>query len=202
MNAIQHIIKFKTLSRHVYRDLLISQKSRCLSGTVAHTVKSILNGKNDKADDDVIKVSGWVENKRKLKKMSFLNLNDGSCAKNLQIVTASEKLPAEVSFGSCVEVTGKIVSSPGPKQPIEIDAQNIRVLGICEVDEYPFKLHKLHPPDYMREFIHLRPKTNYFGNLLRVRNTASMAMRNYFQENDFCEIQTPIITGNDCEGGG
>uniref|UniRef100_A0A3B4YNH3 Asparaginyl-tRNA synthetase 2, mitochondrial n=1 Tax=Seriola lalandi dorsalis TaxID=1841481 RepID=A0A3B4YNH3_SERLL len=145
-----------------------------------------------------VKVQGWVRSVRPQKANLFLHVNDGSSLQSLQIVAGSELL----TFGSAVEVTGILKKSPNQKQTVELEADQIHVVGECNPVDFPFKIKERHGLEYIRQFPHLRCRTNAFSSLLRVRSEATTAIHSYFKENGFVQIHTPIITSNDCEGAG
>lgn len=149
-----------------------------------------------------VKVQGWVRSVRPQKKNLFLHLNDGSSLQSLQIVASSELNNPLLTFGSAVEVTGVLRESPHLRQQVELEAEQIRVVGECNPVDFPFKIKERHGLDYIRQFPHLRPRTNAFSSLLRIRSQATAAIHSYFKENGFVQIHTPIITSNDCEGAG
>ncbi|XP_070554005.1 asparaginyl-tRNA synthetase-like isoform X3 [Ptychodera flava] len=109
---------------------------------------------------------------------------------------------SDLTYGSSVEIEGTLVPSTHKGQRVEVKAEKVQVIGPCNHEEYPFKVKTRHSLDYIRQYSHLRCRTNVFGALLRVRNAATMAIHSYFQDNDFVLINTPIITSNDCEGAG
>ncbi|HLD44256.1 MAG TPA: asparagine--tRNA ligase, partial [bacterium] len=152
-----------------------------------------------------VTIKGWLRTARHSKGLSFLEVNDGSCFSSLQAI-ADDKLAnydSEVSrllTGCAVAVTGLVVESPGKGQSIELQAQNIEVIG-SSADDYPLQ-KKRHTFEYLRTIAHLRPRTNTIGAVLRVRNAAARAIHNFFQERDFFYLHTPIITASDCEGAG
>ncbi|KAK2846691.1 hypothetical protein Q5P01_009690 [Channa striata] len=145
---------------------------------------------------------GWVRSVRPQKANLFLHVNDGSSLQPLQIVAGSELNDPLLTFGSAVEVTGILKKSPHQKQPIELQADHVHVVGRCNPVEFPFKIKERHGLEYIRQFPHLRCRTNAFSSLLRIRSEATTAIHSYFKENGFVQIHTPIITSNDCEGAG
>ncbi|KAM3615844.1 uncharacterized protein V6R79_008626 [Siganus canaliculatus] len=149
-----------------------------------------------------IKVQGWVRSVRSQKKNLFLHVNDGSTLQSLQIVASSELNNPLLTFGSAVEVSGILKKSPNHKQPVELEADQIHVVGECNPVDFPFKIKERHGLEYIRQFPHLRCRTNAFSSLLRVRSEATAAIHSYFKNNDFVYIHTPTITSNDCEGAG
>ncbi|KAM6933340.1 asparaginyl-tRNA synthetase [Xenentodon cancila] len=149
-----------------------------------------------------ITVQGWIRSVRAQKNNVFLHLNDGSSLQSLQVVARAELSDSSLTFGSAVEVRGALKKSPHQKQPVELDADQIRVVGECNPVDFPFKIKERHPLEYIRHFPHLRCRTNAFSALLRIRSEAAAAIHSYFKNNGFVQIHTPIITSNDCEGAG
>lgn len=151
-----------------------------------------------------VTVNGWVRTRRDAKEFSFLELNDGSCLANIQII-ALQDMPGyddvlKVNTGSSVTVEGILKDSPGTKQRFEVQAQAITIHGIAPA-EYPLQ-KKRHSFEYLREIAHLRPRTNSIGAVSRLRSSLSFAIHTYFQEHGFSYVHTPIITTSDCEGAG
>jgi asparaginyl-tRNA synthetase len=149
-------------------------------------------------------VRGWVRTKRESKSCAFLELTDGSCFRGLQVVVdaalpSAELLP-QILTGASVEVSGDLVDSPAPGQKWELQASQLRLLGAADAS-YPLQ-KKGHTPEFLRTIAHLRPRTNLFGNVFRVRSRMSFAVHRFFQERGFFHVHTPIITSNDCEGAG
>ncbi|KAM6973741.1 asparaginyl-tRNA synthetase isoform 2-T2 [Aplochiton taeniatus] len=149
-----------------------------------------------------IKVQGWVRSVRAQKDNLFLHVNDGSTLQSLQVVASSELNHRLLTFGSAVVVSGSLVKSPNQKQAVELKAEQIQVVGECNPVDFPFKIKKKHNIEYIRQFPHLRCRTNAFSSLLRIRSEATAAIQSYFKENNFVQIHTPVITSNDCEGAG
>jgi len=151
-----------------------------------------------------ITVSGWVRTVRDSKTFGFIELNDGSFFKNLQIVfddtLANFATVAKLGVGAAIVVTGDLVESPGAKQPFELKAKQIMIEGDCP-PEYPLQ-KKRHSFEFLRTIAHLRPRTNTFSAVFRIRSLASYAIHKFFQERNFVYVHTPIITGSDCEGAG
>lgn len=157
------------------------------------------------ADGEVVTVCGWAKTVRDSKSIGFIELSDGSSFKSLQVVFEAEKLEnyreiAKSGVGTSFEITGKVVLTPGAKQPFEINADSIVVLGSCPA-EYPLQ-KKRHTVEFLRTMPHLRPRTNTFSAAFRVRSVAAYAIHKFFQEQGFVYAHTPIITGSDCEGAG
>lgn len=152
-----------------------------------------------------VNVKGWVRTRRGNKQVSFIALNDGSVIHNIQVVADmtrfSEDELKNVSTGSCISVDGILVESPAQGQPVEIQAENILVYGPADPALYPLQ-KKGHTLEFLREIAHLRPRTNTFGAVLRIRHAMAYAIHKYFNDNGFYYIHTPVITGSDAEGAG
>ena len=150
-------------------------------------------------------VKGWVRTKRGNKNVVFIALNDGSCIHNLQIVAETAlfdpEMVKQITTGASLAVEGVLVSSPGQGQPVEIQAKQIEVYGTADPDQYPLQ-KKGHSLEFLREIAHLRPRTNTFGAVLRLRHAMSFAIHNYFNDHGFFYFHTPLITASDCEGAG
>ncbi|QDA59933.1 asparagine--tRNA ligase [Hymenobacter jejuensis] len=150
-------------------------------------------------------VKGWVRTRRGNKYVQFIAVNDGSTIHNLQVVADAEKFPEEtlkdVATGACVAVRGQLVASQGKGQTVEIQAIDIEVLGKADPETYPLQ-KKGHSLEFLREIAHLRPRTNTFGAVLRVRHALAFAIHQYFNDHGFYYVHTPIITGSDAEGAG
>ncbi|XP_013868232.1 asparaginyl-tRNA synthetase [Austrofundulus limnaeus] len=190
----------KTLSVFsVYRGVLFSLRHYCKNIPIKLRVSEALSGAELGAN---VKVQGWVRSVRPQKKNLFLHVNDGSSLQSLQVVGRAELDDPLLTFGSAVEVSGVLKKSTHQKQPFELEADQIRVVGTCNPIDFPFKIKERHSLEYIRQFPHLRCRTNVFGSLLRVRSEATAAIHSYFKNNGFVQIHTPIITSNDCEGAG
>ncbi|KAM9319795.1 asparaginyl-tRNA synthetase [Gastrophryne carolinensis] len=146
--------------------------------------------------------AGWVRSVRAQKEVLFLHITDGSSLQNLQVVAEPSLRNSAISFGSAVEVSGALVRSVGKKQSVEVKAEDIQVIGECDTKDFPFKIKERHPAEYVRQYPHLRCRTNTFASLLRIRSEATAAIHHYFKSNGYLHIHTPIITSNDCEGAG
>ena len=166
------------------------------------TVKELLA--SQELDREVL-VKGWVRTRRGNKFVQFIAVNDGSVIHNIQVVADAEKFPEEslkdVTTGSCVAIRGKLVASQGKGQTVEVQAAEITVLGTANPEEYPLQ-KKATSLEHLREIAHLRPRTNTFGAVLRVRHALAFAVHDYFNRNGFFYVHTPIITGSDAEGAG
>ena len=160
--------------------------------------------KRGSADGEVL-VQGWVKTRRSSKNVSFIQVNDGSTLKDLQVVVdgslPGHELVESLSTGCSVSVTGSLVESPGKGQQYELQASNLEVLGYADPEDYPLQ-KKRHSLEYLREIAHLRPRTNTFGAVARVRNAMAYAIHNFFQSRGFLYVQTPIITASNAEGAG
>ena len=152
-----------------------------------------------------VNVKGWVRSRRGNKDVNFIALNDGSTIKNVQVVVDltmfSEESLKEVTTGSCLSVVGKLVESQGKGQVVEIQASNIEIYGTADSLTYPLQ-KKGHSLEYLRGIAHLRPRTNTFGAIFRIRHNMAMAIHTYFHEHGYFYFHTPLITASDAEGAG
>jgi asparaginyl-tRNA synthetase len=154
-----------------------------------------------------VRLQGWIRTRRDSKGgFSFLELNDGSCQSNIQIVADGKLANYEseikhLSAGCSVTVDGEVKASQGKGQATEVSATNVVVHGLADVESYPLQ-KKGHSYEFLRTIAHLRPRTNSFGAIARVRNRVSWAIHQFFQERGFIYLHTPIITASDCEGAG
>lgn len=152
-----------------------------------------------------VDVKGWVRTRRGNKHVQFVALNDGSTIKNIQIVFDLNKFSEEdlkpITTGASIHVTGKLVESQGKGQSAEIQAEKLEIYGTADVETYPLQ-KKGHTLEFLREKAHLRPRTNTFGAILRVRHTLAYAIHKYFNDKGFFYLNTPLITASDCEGAG
>ena len=155
-------------------------------------------------DGQSITLQGWVRTNRNSKAVGFIALNDGTTFSNVQVVYADSlenfDEVSKITTGSAMEVTGKLVCTPDAKQPFEIQAESISVLGLCDHD-YPLQ-KKRHSFEFMREIPHVRPRANTYYAMFRLRSVLSMAIHTFFQDRGFVYVHTPLITGSDCEGAG
>ncbi|KAL7831989.1 hypothetical protein AOLI_G00295370 [Acnodon oligacanthus] len=149
-----------------------------------------------------IRIRGWLRSVRSQKNHLFLHVSDGSSLQPLQVVANSDINTRGLTFGCAVDVTGSLEKSPSQKQRVELQAQHVEVVGECNPVDFPFKIKERHSLEYIRQFPHLRCRTNSFSSLLRIRSEATAAIHSYFRDNGFVQIHTPIITSNDCEGAG
>jgi len=156
--------------------------------------------------DTEVWVQGWIRTRRESKTFAFLEVNDGSTIKNLQII-ADQQLPGyadwikELTTGSCVGIKGKLVPSQGKGQSVEMQAQQVEVYGTADAETYPLQ-KKGHTLEFLREIAHLRARTNTFGAVYRLRNAMAFGVHQYFQDQGFLYLHTPILTGSDTEGAG
>lgn len=152
-----------------------------------------------------VNIKGWVRTRRGNKNVSFIALNDGSTIHNIQVVVDNEKFGDEylkpITTGACISVVGTLVESMGQGQKVEIQATQIEIYGIADPETYPLQ-KKGHTLEFLREIAHLRPRTNTFGAIFRVRHHMAMAIHSFFHERGFFYFHTPIITASDCEGAG
>lgn len=165
-------------------------------------VKKILKNENRNYE---VKVSGWVRTARNSKTFSFIEINDGSCMANIQIIADNtlENYSGEIdslTTGSSITVEGKVIESQGKGQTIELHAKTVKVHNIAPSD-YPLQ-KKRHSFEFLREIAHLRARTNTIGAVARIRSSLSFAVHQFFKDRDFKYVHTPIITASDCEGAG
>ena len=165
----------------------------------------IINALQCAGEGQLINVRGWVRSRRGNKNVSFIALNDGSTIKNIQIVVDLTVFPEEqlkpVTTGSCISATGHLVTSQGSGQAVEIQLTELEVYGTADPEQYPLQKKGL-SMEFLRTIAHLRPRTNTFGAVFRIRHNMAMAIHQYFHEHGFFYFHTPIITASDCEGAG
>ena len=167
-------------------------------------VKEIFRNKEEYLGKE-INVAGWIRQKRDAKKIAFIELNDGSFFKPIQIIVEDEKIEnfaeiVKLNISSSIVVKGLLVDAPNGKDSLEIHANKIEIMGKAD-DDYPIQPKK-HSMEYLRTVAHLRPRTNTFMAVFRVRSLVAFAIHKFFQEQGFVYVHTPIITGSDCEGAG
>lgn len=152
-----------------------------------------------------VEIKGWVRTKRGNKNINFIAVNDGSTINNIQVVAETERfdqdLLKKITTGSCVAVRGTLASSPGKEQSVEVHATDIKLYGTADPETYPLQ-KKGHTLEFLREIAHLRPRTNTFGAVMRIRHALSFAIHKYFNDHGFYYLHTPIITASDAEGAG
>lgn len=168
-------------------------------------IKDIVKNPESVGIGNQVCVKGWVRTKRGNSNVAFIALNDGSIVTNLQIVAEPAKfgdeLMKQITTGSCIHVEGKLVESAGKGQTVEVQAEMIEVYGTADPNIYPLQ-KKGHSMEFLREIAHLRPRTNYFGCVLRLRHAMAFAIHKYFNDRGFFYLHTPLITASDCEGAG
>ena len=157
------------------------------------------------ATDAEVVVKGWVRTKRGNKNVAFIALNDGSCVANMQVVVDlakfDEELLCKVTTGACLRVDGRLVASCGAGQGVEVQAEKIEIYGTADPETYPLQ-KKGHSLEFLRDIAYLRPRTNTFGAIFRIRHAMAYAIHKYFNDKGFYYLHTPLITASDCEGAG
>ncbi len=152
-----------------------------------------------------ILIKGWVRTKRPAKDFCFLEVNDGSHLTNLQIIVEKHADGyadlKDINTGTAVALTGALTASPGKGQKWELRAEDLQIIGTADMETYPLQ-KKRHTDEFLRTIAHLRPRTNKYGAIFRIRSESAFAVHNYFHERGFYYLHTPIITGSDCEGAG
>ncbi|MFZ2905288.1 MAG: asparagine--tRNA ligase [Cyclobacteriaceae bacterium] len=150
-----------------------------------------------------ITVQGWV---RTFRNNQFISINDGSTIQNVQAVielnSLDETTLKRITTGACISVTGELIASLGKGQAVEVKVKSLEILGDCDPEKYPLQLKNRPSLEYLREIAHLRPRTNTFGAVMRVRHAMAFAIHKFFNDRGFSYIHTPIITGSDAEGAG
>ena len=157
------------------------------------------------ATDAEVVVKGWVRTKRGNKNVAFIAPNDGSCVANMQVVVDlakfDEELLRKVTTGACLRVDGRLVASCGAGQGVEVQAEKIEIYGTADPETYPLQ-KKGHSLEFLRDIAYLRPRTNTFGAIFRIRHAMAYAIHKYFNDKGFYYLHTPLITASDCEGAG
>ena len=167
-------------------------------------IKELLNSKEEQKE---VLVKGWVRTRRDSKGgFSFIEINDGSCLANIQVIIEHSlkefsKVDKQITTGSCLAIIGRLVVSEGKGQKMEIQTAFIEVYGTADVETFPLQ-KKRHSFEYLREIAHLRPRTNTFGAIMRVRSRLAYAIHQFFNDRGFAYLNTPIVTTSDCEGAG
>ncbi|MBR5778142.1 MAG: asparagine--tRNA ligase [Bacteroidales bacterium] len=168
---------------------------------IAYLLKSNI----DEIINTTVNIKGWVRTKRGNKNVAFIAINDGSIVHNIQVVVDianfDEDLLKKITTGACISVDGKLVQSMGQGQSVEIQAENIVLYGEASPEDYPLQ-KKGHSLEFLREIAYLRPRTNTFGAIFRLRHAMAFAIHKYFNDNGFFYLHTPLITASDCEGAG
>src|SRR6056297_611532 len=164
-------------------------------------IKSLLSAEGSLGS---VCLKGWIKTRRDAKSFSFIELNDGSCLENIQVIADANmdnyETVKKLTTGSAVSVVGEMASSPGKEQTWEIHAKEIEVFNFAPED-YPLQ-KKRHTDEFLRTIAHLRPRTNKYGAMFRIRSELTYAVYTFFRERGFHCIHTPILTGSDCEGAG
>ncbi len=166
-------------------------------------IKTILS---DQSVGEIVQVAGWVRTRRDTGSFSFLEVNDGSCLANIQIIADGDLANYETEIqkltaGCSVKITGKLEESPAKGQDVELHASSVEVVGWADPESYPLQ-KKRHSFEFLREISHLRPRTNALGAIARVRSRLSFGVHSFFQDKGFQQVHTPVITTSDCEGAG
>jgi asparaginyl-tRNA synthetase len=165
------------------------------------SVKNLLNSATAL---DSVELAGWVRTRRDSKEFSFMELNDGSCLKGIQVIidlgTPGSEEVGKMNTGAAVKVAGELLESPGQGQSWEVRATEVELVGIVP-DDFPLQ-KKGHTPEFLRSIAHLRPRTNLYGATFRMRSRLAYAVHRFFNERDFTYVHTPVITTSDCEGAG
>ncbi|WP_456324694.1 asparagine--tRNA ligase [Desulfonauticus submarinus] len=160
--------------------------------------------RSENAQKDIV-IKGWIRTRRDSKGFSFLEINDGSCLKNIQAILSwdviSKDSLSKFTTGTAVSVKGDLVESPGKGQKWEIQVSEIKLLGEAPADKYPLQ-KKRHGDEFLRTIAHLRPRTNKYGAINRVRSALAFGIHKFFHERGFFYVHSPILTGSDCEGAG
>ncbi|MEG1635293.1 MAG: amino acid--tRNA ligase-related protein, partial [Rikenellaceae bacterium] len=155
--------------------------------------------------EQTVVVKGWVRTKRGNKNVNFIAVNDGSTINNIQCVvdvaSFDDELLKKITTGASLRVEGKLVQSMGAGQGVEIQVAKIEIYGVADPDTYPLQ-KKGHTLEFLREIAHLRPRTNTFSAVLRVRHAMAFAIHKFFNDKGYFYLHTPIVTGSDCEGAG
>ncbi|MEG2666593.1 MAG: OB-fold nucleic acid binding domain-containing protein, partial [Bacteroidales bacterium] len=175
---------------------------------IKHTeIKDLIKLELGQEEARQVLVKGWIRTKRGNKNVAFIAVNDGSCVQSLQIVVEiqenrfDENFMKRMNTGACIGVNGKLIRSKGQGQSVEIQADSIEIYGEADPETYPLQ-KKGHSLEFLRDIAHLRPRTNTFGCVLRLRHAMSFALHQFYHERGFFYLHTPIITASDCEGAG
>ncbi|KAJ2118288.1 asparaginyl-tRNA synthetase, partial [Coemansia sp. RSA 921] len=183
--------------------LRVAQLARCLSSSAGlsglpPTLKTVIKAGVDGAD---VNITGWVRSVRVQKRIAFAEVADGSTLRGIQIIMDDPQMASKLTTGCAVQITGRLVNSPGREQNKEVQATQVEVIGPSDSESYPLQ-KKRHTLEFLREIGHLRPRSQTIGAVTRLRDCAEMGLHKFFHENDFVRIHTPTLTSNDCEGGG
>lgn len=165
----------------------------------------IIDALNAEEAQPSVVLCGWIRTRRDAKDFSFVEINDGSCLANMQCIvdtdTAAHLGLAEATTGAAVRIVGELVASPGKGQKWEVRAQKIQVYGLADPETFPLQ-KKRHSDEFLRTIAHLRPRTNKYGAMFRIRSEAAFAVHDFFRSHHFSLVHTPVLTGADCEGAG
>lgn len=187
----------------MYRTVLNSLRN-CVIGrdySSAYNCSAISDVYSRNQTNEKVTVKGWIKALRKLKENVFIDVNDGSCNERLQIIIPATQKPPNLATGASIVASGSLNITP--RGQLELVANKLEITGECVVaDGYPFAPRKSYPPEYIRQYLHLRSRTRKFASVLRVRNAATKAVHDYFTSEGYFNIHTPILTSNDCEGAG
>ena len=170
---------------------------------ITNYIAAILRGGNP---GDTVTVKGWIRSKREAKEFAFVDINDGSCMANIQVVIDKDvpdyaTILKQINTGASIELTGELVESPAKGQRVEVKASQVKIHGEADPETYPLQ-KKRHSFEFLRDIGHLRSRTNTLSAVFRVRNACSAAVHQFFQERGFLWVHTPIISASDCEGAG
>jgi asparaginyl-tRNA synthetase len=170
---------------------------------ITNYIAAILRGGNP---GDTVTVKGWIRSKREAKEFAFVDINDGSCMANIQVVIDKDvpdyaTILKQINTGASIELTGELVESPAKGQRVEVKASQVKIHGEANPETYPLQ-KKRHSFEFLRDIGHLRSRTNTLSAVFRVRNACSAAVHQFFQERGFLWVHTPIISASDCEGAG
>ncbi|KAJ8667666.1 hypothetical protein QAD02_009329 [Eretmocerus hayati] len=165
-----------------------------------HKYATIVESNNPENVGKKASIQGWVRAVRKMKENVFLDVSDGTSSEHLQVVLKKDSKPESLGYGCSITAEGEISLAPNGRA--ELHAEKLSVIGECDLDGYPFLPRKQYEQDYIRQYLHLRPRTRAFSSILRLRDIASRAVGDYFKDHNFVNIHTPILTSNDCEGAG
>ncbi len=165
----------------------------------------IIDALNSTSAQPAIVLCGWIRTRRDAKDFSFVEINDGSCLANMQCIvdagTPAHQGLGDAATGAAVRVTGELVSSPGKGQQWEVRAHDVQVYGLADPESFPLQ-KKRHSDEFLRTIAHLRPRTNKYGAVFRIRSEAGFAVHDFFRGRRFAWVHTPVLTGADCEGAG
>lgn len=192
------------LGRALLHPLRIARRLRLRHASTAK-IKDVLA--SSEAIGRQLRATGWVRSVRSQKSYSFLELNDGTSATNLQVIWKNSEIAladdqkALLSTGASVTIEGTLVASPKPNQPVELQAKSVTVVGGANAESYPIQ-KKAHTPEFLRDMVHLRPRTTATAAVLRVRDTLQHALHAVLRADGCLSVNTPVLTANDCEGAG